>query len=237
MSRLSKSFNRALYKELTIYAAWYPVANTLKLGDFGLIEGGVFRALGNISEFNVDFDQKAGEEPASIDFMSNGTTSVRLIGGAKVDSYPEVGNVEASLAFNFESANSCLIKGMLSVMQMQNIFQVAKKLKEQDGWQKRFRVVSATYTGENSVIIATSESDTKVEFTAKVDALKQVELGKVDAELGITSSKQKVFMSVGKSGVVGLRLFKLGTAGAVKTLGDKDTAYSEEWGEDLEDDL
>ncbi len=39
---LAKNFNEALHNELTIYAAWYPVANTLKLGDFGLIEGGVF---------------------------------------------------------------------------------------------------------------------------------------------------------------------------------------------------
>ena len=236
MSQLAKSFNRALHKELTIYVAWFPVANTIKLGDFGLIEGGVFRALGNISEFDVGFNHAPGQ-PASIDFMSNGATAVRMMGGAKVDSYPEVGDVEATLSFNFESANSCLIKGMLSVMEMQNIYQVAKKLKEHDSWERRFRVVSATYNGENSVIIATSESDTKVEFSATVDALKQVELGKVEAKLGIQSSKEKVFMSVGKSGVVGLRLFKLGIFGGVKTLGDEDTAYETEWDEDLKEDL
>ncbi|PQP34780.1 hypothetical protein C6A37_05965 [Desulfobacteraceae bacterium SEEP-SAG9] len=236
MSQLARSFNRALHNELTIYAAWYPVANTIKLGDFGLIEDGVFRALGNISEFNAHFNHAAGES-ASIDFRSRGATAVRMVGGSKVDSYPEVGNVEATLSFNFENANSCLIKGMLSVMAMQNIYQVAKKLKEHDSWERRFRVVSATYTSENIVIIATSESDTKVEFSATVDALKQVELGKVEAKVGIQSTKEKVFMSVGKSGVVGLRLFKLGIWGGVKVLGNEDTAYEEQWGEDLEDDL
>jgi hypothetical protein len=236
MSQLARSFNKALYNDLTIYAAWYPVANTITLGDFGLIEDGVFRALGNISEFDVQFNQAAGAS-ASIDFMSQGGTAVRMLGGAKVDSYPALGNLEATLSFNFESANSCLIKGMLSVLEMQNIYQVAKALKAHDGWERRFRVVSATYTGEKSVIIATSESGTKVEFSATVDALKQVELGKVDADVAIQSSREKVFMSVGKTGVVGLRLFKIGIFGGVRVLGDAETAYEEQWGAELEDDL
>jgi hypothetical protein len=236
MSQLARSFNKALYNDLTIYAAWYPVANTIRLGDFGLIEDGVFRAMGNISEFDVKFNQAAGAS-ASIDFMSQGGTAVRMLGGAKVDSYPEVGSLDATLSFNFECANSCLIKGMLSVIEMQNIYQVAKRLKAHDGWERRFRVVSATYTGEKSVIIATSESGTKVEFSATVDALKQVELGKVDADVAIQSSREKVFMSVGKTGVVGLRLFKLGIFGGVKVLGDEEAAYEEQWGEELEDDL
>jgi len=236
MSQLAKSFNKALHKELTIYAAWYPVANTIKIGDFGLIEDGIFRVLGNISEFKVDFNHAEGK-PASIDFMSSGAMAVRMVGGAKVDAYPEVGDVDATLSFQFENANSCLIKCMLSVMEMGSIYQTAKQLKAHDGWERRFRVVSATYTGENSVIIVTSESGTKVDFSAKVDALKQVELGKVEAGLGIKSSKEKVFMSVGKTGVVGLKLFKLGIIGGVKVLGDEKLAYEDEWGADLHDDL
>jgi hypothetical protein len=41
MSGLAKTFNQSIKKEVNAYAAWFPVTNTFKIGDYGLIEGGV----------------------------------------------------------------------------------------------------------------------------------------------------------------------------------------------------
>lgn len=187
---LAKNFNKSLYKQLSIYAAWFPVANTFKLGDYGLIEGGVFRQMGNILKLGINFEQAAGQS-ASLDFMSAGATVVRTVGNASVDSLPEVGDLEAKLTYSFEKQDSCLIKASLTALQMENIHQVGKELAAHQDWEHRFRVVSAIYQGEHCVIILTQDANTKVEFAGKVNLLKQVELGNVQIKPTVSSSSER----------------------------------------------
>ena len=193
--------------------------------------------MGNISEFGANFKMDSGP-PASLDFMSKGITIVRTAGGMTVNSLPSEGNLEAKLMFSFEKEKSCLIKATLQVKEMQNINQVARVLAQSDEWEPRFRVVSASYTGDQCVILVTREANTKVEFSGKVDLLKQVEQGKVEISPSITLSNERAFKSVGKTGVVGLRLFKLGRSGRPKFLGgEEEILIDEDWGDNLEDDL
>ncbi|MDP6555070.1 MAG: hypothetical protein QGF59_04865 [Pirellulaceae bacterium] len=240
---LAKNFNKALHGQLKIYAAWYPVANTFNVGDFGLIDGGVFRRLGDVSEFGVDF-QTASGKPASIDFASAGTRSIRTVAGVEVPALSEIGEVEAKLTFDFSQANSNVIKASLDVLEMQNIYQVSRQLAKHDDWEKRFKIVWAVYTGKQCVIISTSEAGTKVEFSGKANLLQQIEAGQVEVSPSIESSSDRVFKSVGKTGVVGLGLFKLGWFDRVKVLAagdrideDDDVKLEKDWGDDLADDL
>ncbi len=95
MSRLAKEYNNALRRQNHMYAAWLPVTNTLKVGDFGLIEGGVFRSMGNIQDtFGVEVKTEDGP-PAKVDFASEGVTIVRTAGGAEVPAFPSSGAVES----------------------------------------------------------------------------------------------------------------------------------------------
>jgi hypothetical protein len=79
-----------------------------------------------------------------------------------------------------------------------------------------------------------------VDIVGTVDVLKQLELGKVEVKPRISSSTAAVVNTVGDTGVVGLRLFKLGWFGGLKILGPGDKVpveTHENWGADLEDDL
>ena len=67
-------FNSILHAELNAYAAWLPVTNTFKLGNYGLISNGVFTPIGNITEFGIVFAEEQGP-PATLDL-----TSVTLAG-------------------------------------------------------------------------------------------------------------------------------------------------------------
>ncbi len=158
---------------------------------------------------------------------------------ASLPQLPDVGNLEARLTFNFQRENSCLIKATLTVVEMQDIHGVANKLGKLDEWENRFRVVSAAYTGEKCMILAAREANTTVEVSGTVDVLKQVELGKVEVKPSISSSNECIFKSVGDTGVVGLRLFKLGWLfDGPKLLGPGgEVPIHDTWGADLEDDL
>lgn len=234
---IAKSFNAALYDQLTIYAAWFPVANTLKLGDFGVIDGGVFRAMGNIASFGVTFEHKQGP-PTSLDFVSEGTNVVRTVANVAVDKFPEVGTLEAKLSFEFSNKDACLIKAQLTVDEMQDMHAVAQKLARIEEWEHRFRVVSSTYTGQKCLVVATAEANTKIDFSGTVDVLKQVELGKIEVNPSVTSTSSRAFTTVGRTGVVGLRLFKLGWFDRLKVLSDSSPLeVSDSWGANLEDDF
>lgn len=223
---LAESFSDTLHDQLQVYAAWFPVVNTIKVGDFGLIESGVFRPMGNISRFGIEVVTQSGND-ADIDFVSEGTTVTRFVAGGKVDKFPPVGEAEAKLELEFNRDNSCMIKAKFSVIDMQDIHGVAKKLKDLDDWDNDYKVVSSTYLGEKCVVLACREAGTKVSFTGKASILQQVDLGKVEISPSFESTSSACFKSIGETGVVGIRLFQLGFFGGPKLLGKKSRKSSQ----------
>lgn len=218
---LAESFNDALYDKLQVYAAWIPIVNTIKIGDFGVIEDGLFRTLGNIAKFGINPTTAPGAE-AKIDFVSDGTAITRFVAGAKVDQFPPVADLDAKLELEFKRENSCLLKAKLSVLDMQDIHGVAKRLKDLDEWENHFKVVSSVYTGDKCVIVVCKEAGTKVSLSAKANILQQVELGKVEVAPSFESTNSAYLKSIGATGVVGIRLFKLGFFGGISVLSKLD---------------
>jgi hypothetical protein len=231
-------FNRTLHDELDAYAAWFPVANTFDLGDYGLISDGVFTKMGNIAEFGVEFTDADGR-PASLDFTSSGTTVVRLMGGAEVDAFEDT-PIEAKLSFSFSDESSILAKATeIELREMQNVNQVALRLAKTRGWERKFRVVSGTYTGKGCAVVTTRAAKAQLELSAQANALKLFELGKVEAGVTVSREHEVGFKSLGKSGVIGLRLFKLKLFGdGPKLLGPNDEVDIDDGvAAELEDDV
>lgn len=241
MAGTAKRFNRILQNEIRIHAAWLPVTNAFQVGDYGLISGGVFQKMGNIREFAVDWLSEPGP-PITLDFSSQGTRMTRFVGDAEVQTLPDQG-VDAKVEIIFEKEDSFLLKARLNLDQMKNLAQVALALSRASGWNKRYRVVNASYTGQDCLIISTREANSKVELSGKANALKQLDLGAINVGVGIQSSKQLGLEIAGDSGVVGLGLFKLGRSGTPKILADAETGeeveieVQEDWDADPEDDI
>jgi len=221
MSGLAKSFNQVLRKELNAYAAWFPVTNTFEIGDFGLIEGGVFKSMGKIGQKFPDIELKISVGPKSkIDFSSEGTRMVKLGANGEVATFAALGDADASLKLMFSKANSCVVKAELSSLQLSNIEEVGIKLANKSSWKKQYKVVSSVYKGDHCVIVCAREANTEVTISGAANLLQQVDGGKVSASLDIQSNKKSVFNSVGESGVLGLDLFKLNLLKKVKLLAE-----------------
>lgn len=235
----AKRFDRVLYGELGIHAAWLPVTNSFAVGDYGLISEGVFHKLGNVGEFGVTVEAEDGE-PTRLRFRSDGVRLRRLVGGVEVDVFPD-SDIDAKLAVEFGDEHSFFVSAALGVRSMSSVAAVGRALRSADGWNRRYRVVSAVYRGQDCTVVSARRASSSVEIEGRADALRLLELGEASAGLTLSSTSDVGLDVVGATGVVGLRLFRLRRFGdGVRVLGpgdDGDEVVEPDDAPDLADDV
>src|SRR5215218_9335629 len=144
---LPNRFNDIIQRDLNVHAAWMPITQNFVLGDYGLISDGVFSKLGNISEFNISFQQSTGPS-VRIDYKSDISKVIKFAGGAEVQVIPATA-IDAKVILKFDKAESFLIKSpSIKVDAIGNVQQVANQLKKADGWKRKWKVVFETYHAE-----------------------------------------------------------------------------------------
>lgn len=243
MSGLAKNYQKAIKKELHAHGAWLPVANTFKIGDYGYFEGGVFKLLGNINDKYSDIDLNVEQgPPASINFTSEGTKTIKLdANGNAIKAFAALGNAEASLKFHFSKENAIVIKAKtLTVNQLQNIEAVANILASKDNWRRKYKVISATYTGKTPLIVCSREANSEFTINAEANLLKEADLGNISAGLGHTSSTDSTTEFMGEEGVIAISLFKISWIGGRPKLlrsGSREIEIQKEFEGDLQDDF
>jgi hypothetical protein len=200
-------FNDIIQKHLNIFAAWVPIVNKYSLGDYGIFADGVFSKLGNIvDEFQVTIKEGAGSE-ASIDFTSEGATIIKGDANAGVNIAPGA-EVKASIEIEFSKEKSFLVKSpTITVTTIENVNEVAKKLKASGRWDGQWKVVYQVYNAIDAVIVSTIDAGTKINFSGDATALGQMKLG--SAGVNIDTNKALGLKINGKSGVIGLGVFKI----------------------------
>jgi hypothetical protein len=235
-------FDNILKDELNIHAAWIPITNTFKVGDYGLVSEGVVVKGGNIKDdFGVNF-QAAPGKPSKLNFTSKGTMLIRSDNTGQVQAFSN-STVNAKLTVAFSNTNSFLLKANLRSFEMQDMVNVARKLASTPGWKRKYRVVFATYSAEDCALISSKSANSSIELSGKANALKQFDLGAV--AIGIEASKkQDIGLDViGERGVIGLALFKLPWlfGDQPKLLADEDikveSSFDSDWPKDLPDDV
>ena len=205
---LPNQFNDIIQRDLNVHAAWLPITQNYALGDYGLISDGVFSKLGNISEFNVSFNQSTGPS-VSINYKSDISRVTKFAGGAEVQAIPATA-IDAKVTLKFDREKSFLIKSpTIKVSAIGNVQQVANQLKKAGGWRRKWKVVFETYHAEDAVVMSTIEAGTEISFSGSAPSLESLSLGKADVSFGIEGNKQIGLDIQGKEGVIALGLFKL----------------------------
>jgi hypothetical protein len=233
-------FDQILHSAMNAHAAWLPITNTFELGDYGLISNGVLVKMGNISDFGVTFARGIGPN-SELKFTSQGTRIAKVMGNAEVDTFSD-DNIAAKITLEFANESAFFIRANLTVVQMQNINQVARKLIDaiEQGWRSKFRVVSAIYTGQHCTIISSSAAQSKIELNGTAKVLKEFDLGNVAAGITASSHEDIGIQLIGHSGVIGLSMFKLpwllGSDPKVLS-GTQTVAIETDWPTELPDDV
>jgi hypothetical protein len=204
--KIPNAFNDIIKNHLNVNAAWLPITNTFQLGDYGIFSDGVFMQLGNIKEFGIEFDTAEGPD-SSINFTSSETSVINFSGGAQVDVIPPAA-VDAKVTMKFGNKGSFFVKSpLIKVKVMQNINQVGARLKDTDGWKRKWKVVHQVYHAKDAAIFSTIAADTDLTFSGNVQALRELNLG--EASINVNTSKEMGLEMHGKAGSIALGLFKL----------------------------
>jgi hypothetical protein len=237
------AFSKVLHQATDFYAAWYPVANVWAVGDVGVVSDGVLVRTGNIKEFGLEYKISSTPPVRGVDVTSEGTKMAKLIGEAEVNALPD-SDLEARLVVEFTRSDSFLFKAAaLDVTEMDGLAHVASELARlrDRRWRRSYRVVYATAKARDMALVSARDAGTKFEIRGTANALKQLDLGKAEAGLKLESSSALGLDFVGESGIVGLRMFKLGPwRGGVKLLGLEDTealGIEQDFGDTPEDDV
>lgn len=235
----ARRFSRLLHREIDVHAAWLPVTNTFRLGDYGMVSDGVLVKMGNIDEFGVEVVAGAGP-PAELRFRSEGTKVRRVVGGVEAPAFPQA-DLGAEIVIDFEAADAFYVSANLVSAEMQNIAQVGAALRGVGGWRRRYRVVSAVYAAEQCTLLSARTANARVTLSGSAEALRLLELGRAHAGVTVASEESLGLDLTGRSGIVGLRMFKLrALGGGTRVLGpdaDGRDLVEPVVGEDLDDDL
>ena len=227
---IPNQFNDIIQKHLNVFAAWIPIVNKYSLGDYGIFSDGVFSKLGNIKEdFQISFTEGSGNE-ASIDFTSSASNVKKFNAGAQVDVIPAAA-VNAKVEVGFQNEKSFMVKSpVITVVTIENVNSVAMQLKATGKWDGKWKVVHQVYSAQDAVIVSTISPNTTLTFGGDVNALEKLKLGNLG--VNISSDKELGLNIQGKSGVIGLGLFRIKTGifGGSKTqiLGEAIGEESEE---------
>lgn len=235
---LAAQFETIVERQLNVHAAWLPITTPYKLGDYGLISDGVFQKLGNIrDEFNVSFTEGTGQD-ATLSFVSDNTLVVDAGTGAQVN-LNQGGSIKGNVTYKFQNEKSFLVQApVINVSIIENVNQVAKQLKQADGWRNKFKVVFQVYVAQNPLILSTVEGGTDVTLGGEGSALPQFNIGSASASFSLKTTKELGLNISGKTGVIALGLFKLNwLSGNTEFLGPDDESVEFLSGKALADDL
>jgi hypothetical protein len=239
---LARQYNNALKQNVLHFAAWNPITDPYEVGDFGAFRQGVFQKLGNIREFRIDPEARAGGTSA-FDYSAAGTRVVRAVGGAEVAAFP-AGPVDATLSIEFSGASSVYLKvAKVQQYEMPAVDAVASRLRGRRDprgrtWKVGWRVVRKVYLAESPVILASSARNTSFTLSARADVLKAVELGQGSLEVAVSASTQDVVKIANGNGPIALDLFRLKLLGGtqLEALPREGTDLDDRWPADVEDD-
>ncbi|HMK24992.1 MAG TPA: pYEATS domain-containing protein [Chitinophagaceae bacterium] len=204
---LPNQFNDIIQKHLNVFAAWMPIVNKYSLGDYGVFSDGIFSKFGNISEdFQVSFKESSGPG-ASIDFTSAGVTVTKVGANAGVNT-AGADEIKASVQIEFKNEKSLLIQSpTVTVATIENVNEVSNKLIATGKWDGQWKVVFQVYNALDALIISTIEAGTRLDFSGDATAIGQMKLG--SAGVNIDTNKTLGLKISGKSGVIGLGLFRI----------------------------
>ena len=226
---LKREFNRLLHSELNCHAAWPPLANSFALGDYGLFDDGVFQRLGNVSEYGATF--KSSESVGAALKLSSEKTreievkpQVDLAGG--LPGIAAIPSGQAQLQFHFEKDDSIVIRAAdVRLQEIEDIQQLAQKLAKIPQWKTRFKVVRQVWTVRDALVLAARSGNSQVSLQGDIDAVRALQRGKVEASMSVHSSGDVAFEMVGRSGNLGVGLFRLRLIGDTpRLLGDAPTS-------------
>ncbi|MBL8896383.1 MAG: hypothetical protein JNM84_02090 [Planctomycetes bacterium] len=195
LSGLDSAYTKEIHRELDLFAAWEP-SSRFDLGDYGEMDGKMFKKLGNIKRFGINIRKKTYES-GPFDYSSSGAISLGLDIGAK-DSKGDY-SVDLKLDFSKEKSILFMADGM-TTERIENIGAVGDALVElykEKGkdWKLSYVVITEVKRASSGLVVISQDADTKVTVSGKAAIKKDgAKIADIDLRnLAVQVTKGKAF--------------------------------------------
>lgn len=194
-----------------MHPVWEP-GTRISLGDYGLLQDGVFQKLGQLDEFFSPTGMKHSRSaPSSLEFLSAGT-QVNYLGleGDATAAVAKIGSASGEMQIKFARQNSLYLKSCSTYTDdISNLESICTLLREAKRWDYSWVMVSGIRNAANLALVLAASDSSTVTLKGSVEALKSFELGDLKLDSGIVVSGDAAYRTLGASGPLLLKLVKI----------------------------
>lgn len=219
-------YDSTLRGALGCRAVWPPVITAVQLGDYGVVDGGVFRRLGNVADFGLAFTTTRGQ-PSRLDLSTSDVRLTRLAGGVKVPTLAGLGDVAASVRIEFGRSDGFVLRcARVELDEIADLGALARRLlaaRAPDGQRWRplaWRLVWQRFSGRDVFFFAARSAGSHVELDGSAALLHGIDAAAGSAGLSRHRAAGLGLEIVGDSGPLGLGLARVKLIGGVKFFAD-----------------
>jgi len=192
-----------IYKKFGYRATWLP-GTTLRLGDIGTLEQGVFVRIANLKDLEIPFETQTGEDPVHMRHVSSSSVKIAFngIGSAPVEGVPASAGIDVEFgsegAYVFD-ALGCIDQSIRDQVKLEDALREALFLEK---WKLQWMVVTHTIEAQSATILISNSGNSQLRLAANGNlAAAQQSLAHLDAKLSVTSQTGDVTKLVGGRGL------------------------------------
>lgn len=189
---------------------WEP-NKTLKIGDVGKLENGVFVKWSNLEKLKIPLEVGHDDREGSVfDLTTENGVNVHAKAEGKVDpKVPSLGKMDTGFGVEFKRANSILFKieGYLT-HQINNLGEIAQEVLKRyknDEWDEDYVIINELVEAKKATIMMSSEGGVTIGLKAKGNVGgKALSIADADLDAGADSSGKLAINIAGAAGITPL---------------------------------
>ena len=205
MAGIDDAYARNMHKQRDYFVAWEPTS-IYQLGDFGEMDGKVFKKLGTLKDLKIPIKVRT-EKTGDMDYQSEGVFITHADVG--VQGAGAMKKAEGNLEVKFTQSNGILFKASdITTEYIDNIYDVGDRLvklykdKGHD-WRLSNVVITELKKADYLLVLISRESGGSVKLSGKVpikaDGVKVADLNIRDLSVSTSSSKVDKYTAKGGS--------------------------------------
>ncbi|MDO9021358.1 MAG: hypothetical protein Q8S73_44290 [Deltaproteobacteria bacterium] len=168
---LIEDYIDVVHEETGMWAV-YPPSLNVELGDYGTVEDGQFRRLGNVRQFSsCHFEEQMRGQGLSREYKSKRVRKVAMGAGAKIDAGIVTAHPALELSFATDFSVYFAVAGCSNwqITNLQALSEQIVALYREDRWKKEWRLITSIFKATNLTVVISKESESKLVLEASAD--------------------------------------------------------------------
>jgi hypothetical protein len=199
-----KLYQQEMHNNLGAFATWFP-GNVMELGDIGVFEGGMFRKVGALKNFEIGAFETSDGTPQNLSYSASAERKMGASAGVDTPLKELKGDISIRFTkkggYVFEAAAIRNVQ-IADPMALGNFLM---KIHSQGKWKREWLVVASLYKADSATIIVSEDSSSEIVLNASAAVpIGPVPLADPKIGLSVSSSTGRIVQVVAQSNLTPL---------------------------------